>query len=312
MTLKLLSTGSYLPEKIVSNELLPTSLNTTHEWIYSRTGICQRHISAEHETCHFMALQASHAAIAAADLSPDQIDLIIVASTTQEQRLPSLACYLQGSLKRKNIPAFDVQAVCAGFVYALELASAMSIKYGNILVVGAERMSRIIDWTDRSTCTLFGDGAGAVVVKRDTHNQNLLDSIIYADGSMTSILCTTDSIDNKQILTMSGQEVFKHGVQKMSDVAKEILAKNHLSIDDISFCIPHQANIRIIDAIAQKLQISNDKMVCAIHMHANCSAASIPLALDYLFKTNRPKSNELIMTLGLGAGLAWGANLLYC
>lgn len=324
MTLRLVGTGSYLPEKILSNDHLSETLDTNHQWIFERTGISQRHVASSSETCAFMAGKAAQRALLAADLAADDIDLIIVASCTADQTFPSIACSVQKFLKFRAVPAFDLQAVCAGFVYAVSIASAFSQTglYNNIMVIGVERMSSIVDWSDRSTCVLFGDGAGAAIFTKS--NLQAIDSITYTDGSLGEILCTSGGVATPEVpnyIKMNGREVFKHGVQKMTSVAQEILQKNNLTIDDIAYFVPHQANARIIDFIAQKLGIDESKIVKTTNLHANCSSASIPLALDHLCKTTNLKQDYLtqkglmmhkglILTVGFGAGLAWGANLI--
>jgi 3-oxoacyl-[acyl-carrier-protein] synthase-3 len=317
MTLKILGTGSYLPKKIISNDQLSQTVDTSDQWIFDRTGISQRHVSSEYETCALMATEASEKALKASGLTALDIDLIIVASTTPDYTFPSIACQVQSSLNCRSVPAFDLQAVCAGFVYGISFASSLSRSYNykNVLLIGVEKMSSIVDWSDRNTCILFGDGAGATILRQDDSRHQLIDSILYSDGSLKDILYTTggtssEAIQNK--ICMNGKEVFKHGIQKMTDVSLEILRKNNLSIDDIAYFVPHQANVRIIDAIAQKVGIDEKKVIKTVDKHANCSAASIPLALDHLINHIKPKKDELILTVGFGAGLAWGANIISC
>jgi 3-oxoacyl-[acyl-carrier-protein] synthase-3 len=312
MTLRLVGTGSYLPEKILSNDHLSKTVDTSHQWIFERTGISQRHIASDLETCAFMAGRATERALKSAELLASDIDLIIVASCTSDQTFPSIACEVQRLLSFRSVPAFDLQAVCAGFVCAISVASAFAkdCSYSNILVIGTERMSSIVDWSDRSTCVLFGDGAGAAIFRKSSHQ--VIDSITYTDGSLGQILYTSGGVatpGRPNYIRMNGREVFKHGVQKMTSVAQEILQKNNLKVDDIAYFVPHQANARIIDFIAQKLNIPENKIVKTTNLHANCSAASIPLALDHLFKTSNLE-NGLILTVGFGAGVTWGANLI--
>ncbi|AVP87378.1 3-oxoacyl-ACP synthase [Candidatus Phycorickettsia trachydisci] len=313
MTLKLLSAGSYLPEKVVSNDDLAKQVDTSDQWIFERTGISQRHVAQAHETCNYMAYEAASKAIANSNLSSQDIDAIIVASTTPDRTFPSIACNLQAALGCNNIPAFDVQAVCTGFIYGLSIASHFVSTgiYKNILVVGSEKMSSIVDWQDRSTCILFGDGAGAAVVTHD--HRKLQDSIIHANGSLGDILYTSGggaSCTTPNVVHMQGREVFRHAVNKMCEVSEKILASNNLTINDLDYLIPHQANIRIIDSIRDKLGIEDEKIIKTIQYQANCSAASIPLALEYFLRQPNSK-DKLIMTVGFGAGVTWGANLLY-
>lgn len=314
MTLRLVGSGIYLPEKVVHNDQLSETIDTSHEWIFERTGICQRHISSSLETCEFMASAAAEKALAHSRLRPSDIDLIIVASTTQDIIFPAVACLVQKNLGCRPIPAFDLQSVCAGFVYALSVADALSSSnnYKNVLIIGVERMSLILDWQDRSTCVLFGDGAGASILQKD-HSSTLLNNLLYSDGNYNDILYTKGGIASMaepSSILMKGREVFKHGVQKMAESALEILEKNNLSINDIAYLVPHQANARIIDSIAQRMGVAEEKVIKTIDLHANCSAASIPLALNHLIKTKNPDKGSLILTVGFGAGASWGANLI--
>lgn len=313
MTLKLLSAGSYLPKKVVSNDDLATQIDTSDQWIFERTGISQRHIAEAHETCSYMAYKAAAKALENANLAPREIDMIIVASTTPDRTFPSIACNLQAALGCQNVPAFDIQAVCTGFIYGLSIASSFvsTGMYKNVLVVGSEKMSSIVDWQDRSTCILFGDGAGAAVVTYD--NRKLQDSIINSNGSLGDILYTSGGgapCTTPNTVHMQGREVFKHAVHKMCEISQEILVRNNFTINDLDYLIPHQANIRIIDSIRDKLGIEDKKIIKTIQYQANCSAASIPLALDHFLQQPNSKG-KLIMTVGFGAGVTWGANLLY-
>jgi 3-oxoacyl-[acyl-carrier-protein] synthase-3 len=315
MVLRIVGTGSYLPIKVVSNDQLSEVVDTSDQWIFDRTGISQRHISSASETCCLMATIAAEQALGRSGLNASDMDLIIVASTTADNTFPSIACSIQHKLKCKAIPAFDLQAVCAGFVYGVSVASSLSKAYcyQNVLLVGVEKMSSIIDWSDRNTCILFGDGAGAVILKQEDHAADIVDSIMYSDGSLANTLYTTGGLSfpgQQNKIQMNGKEVFKHGIQKMADVASEILSKNGLHANDIAYFVPHQANARMIDAVAEKLGVNESKVVKTINKHANCSAASIPLALDYLSQKPTYQSRGWVLTVGLGAGLAWGANLI--
>jgi 3-oxoacyl-[acyl-carrier-protein] synthase-3 len=263
-----------------------------------------------------MASQAAKIALQRSGLSASDIELIIVASTTPDATFPSTASFVQHAIGCKPIPAFDLQAVCAGFVYGISVAEglALNCNYQNVMVIGVERMSQIIDWQDRNTCVLFGDGAAACIFQPCATNP-LKSSITYCDGTLRDILHTQGGATQKDLpygIAMQGKDVFKQGVTKMSAVALELLNKNNLCAQDIAYFVPHQANVRIINAIVEKMGIAENKVVKTVEKHANCSAASIPLALDHLFNNVKPQANQLILTVGFGAGLTWGANLLLC
>ena len=302
---KIIGTGGYLPNKILTNKDLESLVDTTDEWIVERTGIKQRHISEDNETSSSMATKASLDAIKSANIKNSQIDLIIVATTTPDQIFPSTACIVQNNL---NIiaPAFDVQAACTGFIYALSIADNY-IKTGtckNILVIGAEKYSNLLDWSDRSTCVLFGDGAGAVILSADT-NEGIISSHIHADGQYNDLL----SVEDKNI-KMRGNEVFKVAVNTLSKLVDETLNKNNLDKSDIDWLVPHQANLRIIKAAAKKLSMSLDQVVVTVDKHANTSAASIPLALNEAVKDGRIKDDQVILLEAFGSGFTWGSVLL--
>jgi 3-oxoacyl-[acyl-carrier-protein] synthase III len=312
----IIGSGSYLPKHILTNEELAKTVDTNDEWIVSRTGITQRHIVAENETTSDMAYQAAKNAINAAAININEIDMIIVCTTTPDCTFPSVAVQVQAKLGLKNIPAFDLQAVCSGFIYGLTTADSF-IKTANaktILLIGADAMSKLVDWSDRGTCILFGDGAGAVVIKAHDSEQyqGIISSSICADGAYESILVTnggTSSTQTTGSATMVGKEVFKHAVEKMSSSVTELLDKTGYTKDDINWLIPHQANLRILDAVAKKLDFPKDKVAMTLDKQANTSAATIPLALDHYVKAGMIKSGDLIMTTALGAGLTWGACL---
>ena len=302
---KIIGTGGYLPNKILTNKDLESLVDTTDEWIVERTGIKQRHISEDNETTSSMATKASLDAIKSANIKNSQIDLIIVATTTPDQIFPSTACIVQNNL---NIiaPAFDVQAACTGFIYALSIADNY-IKTGtckNVLVIGAEKYSNLLDWSDRSTCVLFGDGAGAVILSADT-NEGIISSHIHADGQYNDLL----SVEDKNI-KMKGNEVFKVAVNTLSKLVDETLNKNNLDKSDIDWLVPHQANLRIIKAAAKKLSMSLDQVVVTVDKHANTSAASIPLALNEAVKDGRIKDDQVILLEAFGSGFTWGSVLL--
>ena len=313
---KIIGTGSYLPAKVVTNFDLEKIVDTSHDWIVSRSGIVERHMAAENEMSSDLALQASTRAIEAAGISANDIDLIIVATTTPDHIFPSTACVLQDKLGIKSAIAFDVQAVCSGFIYALNTAD-LYIRGGqakNVLIVGTEVLSRILNWEDRTTCVLFGDGAGAVVLQR-SEKPGILSTKLHADGSQRCMLSATGQISNGKIqgepfIKMDGQAVFKFAVKSLSEVAEEVLAENKLQGSDIDWMVPHQANIRIIEATAKKLGLSMDKVVQTVATHGNTSAASIPLALDVAVRDGRIKPGQHILMEAVGGGFTWGAALI--
>jgi len=303
---RIIGTGSYLPAKTLTNHDLEKMVDTTHEWIFTRSGISERHIAAEDELTSDLALQASQRAIEAAGIAADDIDLIIVATTSPDQAFPSTACVLQDKLGIRNGgPAFDIQAVCGGFVYAMNTAD-MYIRGGQartVLVVGAEALSRMLDWEDRTTCVLFGDGAGAVILQA-SEQPGILASKLHADGRHRQMLKADP------IISMDGQAVFKFAVKVLSDVVEELLEENKLSGADINWLVPHQANIRIIEATAKKLGLGMDNVVVTVARHGNTSAASIPLALDVAVKDGRIQAGQNILMEAVGGGFTWGAILI--
>ena len=313
---KIIGTGSYLPEKILTNQDLESIVDTNDSWIRTRTGIEQRHIAADNEMASDLAVNACLKAIESADISIDKIDLIIVATTTPDMTFPSTACILQNKLGIKDCPAFDVQAVCSGFVYALATADMFirAGKYKTALVVGTEIYSRLLDWSDRSTCVLFGDGAGAVLITK-SEQPGILSSHLHANGSHYNTLSLPGNISHGKIqgnpfVTMEGNTVFKFAVKVMEEIVYEALSENNLQTSDIDWLIPHQANIRIIRSTAKKLGISMEKVVTTIAKHGNTSAASIPLALDLAVRDKRIKSNQYVLLEGVGGGFTWGAVLI--
>ncbi len=316
---KIIGTGSYLPEQVVTNADLETKVDTTDEWIFSRTGIKKRHIAEEGQTTCDLAEQASRAAIQAANINKDDIDMIILATTTADVIFPSTACLLQKRLDIHRSPAFDVQAVCTGFIYAMSIADQY-IKSGNakhILVVGAETISRILDWNDRSTCVLFGDGAGAVVLAA-SEEPGILSTHIHADGDYEALLNVPAGVSansavfraGEAYIQMQGNEVFKMAVNTLGRVVDETLAANNMSISDIDWLVPHQANIRIISATAKKLNMSMDYVVVTVDEHGNTSAASVPLALDVAVRDGRIKTGDTLLLEAFGGGFTWGSVLL--
>lgn len=308
--------GSYLPEQAVTNQALAEKVETNDEWIVSRTGIRKRHIIAPGELTSDMAANAARKAIEAAGITADAVDFIIVATTTPDNSFPSTASKVQALLGIKRGAAFDVQAVCSGFIYALSLADNF-IKCGQaktVLVIGADAMSRLVDWEDRSTCVLFGDGAGAVVVQATAEEgRGILSTHLYSDGSYGDLLYTDGGVCSTGTagkLRMVGQEVFKHAVEKISDALMEALSANQLTIDAIDIMVPHQANIRILTAIAKKLHLPMEKVVVTVGEHANTSAASIPLALDAAIAAGTITKGKLVALGAIGGGLCWGSALI--
>jgi len=311
-------TGSALPARLVTNaalavELAERGVETSDDWIVARTGIRQRYLAAPEETSSVLGTRAARAAIEAAGLQPSDIDLIIVATSTPDYVFPSTACLVQRDLGIAGCPAFDVQAVCSGFVYAMGVADAM-IRAGSArraLVIGAEVFSRILDWNDRGTCVLFGDGAGAVVLER-SDRPGILATALHADGRHEAILRTAGCLANGNVtghpfLTMDGQAVFKLAVSVLDEVAREAVAAAGLSIADIDWLIPHQANVRILQATGRKLGIPPEKVVVTVDRHANTSAASVPLALDAAVRDGRIQAGHRVMLQGVGGGFTWGA-----
>lgn len=308
--------GAYLPEKIMTNHDLSQIVDTNDEWIQARTGIKQRHIVSEGEYTSNLAANASRDAIKKAGLDPNDIDLIVLATCTPDKTMPSTAAIVADLLGITNqCAAFDVNAVCSGFVYAITIADQF-IKTGaatNALVIGAETISRTLNWDDRGTCILFGDGAGALVLSSETgHTRGIIDSKISSEGKYADLLCTTGGVSTTKdagVLTMQGREVFKHAVSKMSASVENILSKNGFSLEDLSLLIPHQANSRILSSIASKLMLSEDNVIEAVSRHANTSSASIPLAMHEAIKIGKVKHGDLCVMTALGAGFTWGSVL---
>ncbi|WP_297460877.1 beta-ketoacyl-ACP synthase III [Ferrovum sp.] len=314
---KLLGTGGYLPEQIVTNDDLAQRVETNDEWIRSRTGIRQRHIRAPGQTTSDLALEAAHRALGAAGSRPEQLDLIIVATTTPDMAFPSTACLLQAKLgANTGAPAFDVQAVCTGFLYALSVADQF-IRSGSVrqaLVVGAETFTHLLDWKDRNTCVLFGDGAGAVVLGASS-TPGLLGTRLHADGRYAGLLSAPGSMSEGQVLgkptvQMDGGAVFKFAVKVLDQVSREILTEHGLTPAAVDCFIPHQANIRIIEATAHKLGIPPERVVRTVAEQGNTSAASVPLALDHAWRSGQFKPGQLGLLAAVGGGFTWGAGLL--
>lgn len=316
---KIVGTGSYLPEKTLSNADLEKLVDTSDEWILERTGIRKRHIAEDNQTTCDLAEQAARDAIKSADINNDEIDLIIVATTTPDKVFPSTACLLQQRLGIRLAPSFDIQAVCTGFIYALSVADKF-IKTGAAkcaLVIGAETFSRIIDWSDRTTCVLFGDGAGAVILKA-SDSEGVMSTHIHADGQYQSLLHVPHGVSSsyekvqkgEAYVQMQGREVFKVAVKTLGSIVDETLKPHGLTGEDVDWLIPHQANLRIITATAKKLSMPMERVVLTVSEHGNTSAASVPLALDVAVKDGRVKPNDLLLLEAFGGGFTWGSALI--
>jgi 3-oxoacyl-[acyl-carrier-protein] synthase-3 len=313
-------TGSYLPKQILTNSDLEKKVDTTDEWIIERTGIKQRHIAAEDEVTSDLAVIAAKRALESASLDPNQIDLIILATSTADQTVPSTATTIQRKLGITGGAAFDIQAVCSGFVYALTTADNF-IKAGqakHVLVIGAEIFSRILDWEDRTTCVLFGDGAGAVVLSSqngvgNNTDQGLLSSRIHSDGRYNELLFVDGGVSSTGTvgqLRMKGREVFRHAIVNLASVVGEVLEDSNMSSENIDWIVPHQANKRILDGTARKLKVATNKVIVTVEKHANTSAASIPLALDEAVRDGRITRGQVVILEAMGGGFTWGACLL--
>ena len=313
--------GSFLPERIVSNDQLAADLAqrniaTSHEWIVERTGIMQRHLAEKGVTTSALATIAAQRALDDAGVSAQDVDLIIVATSTPDFVFPSTACLVQAEIGAKGAAAFDVQAVCSGFVYALSTADAF-VRAGRsqcALVIGAEVFSRILDWNDRGTCVLFGDGAGAIVIKA-SDKPGILATDLHADGSQAGILCAAGnvaygSVTGDPFLRMEGQAVFKQAVTVLERSARDVCAQAGVSVDEVDWMVPHQANIRILNLLARKLSVPVEKVVITVDRHANTSAASVPLALDVARRDGRIKPGQLALLQGVGGGFTWGSVLV--
>lgn len=316
----ILGTGSYLPERVMTNKELESIVDTTDEWIVQRSGISERRIAGKDETTADMAIEAARRAVEASGLKGEDIDGIIVATSTPDSTFPSVAVKVQAALGVQHGPVFDVQAVCSGFVYGLTVADSL-IRTGaaqRLLLIGAEKMSSILNWEDRTTCVLFGDGAGAVVLEaREGQgaiaDQGIISTHLHADGKLKDILFVDGGVSSTGTaghIIMEGKEVFRHAVQLMADVVNETLAHNNITGDQIDWLVPHQANIRIIESTAKKLGMGMDRVVATVDHHGNTSAASIPLALDEAVRDGRIHRGNMLLFEALGSGLTWGAALV--
>jgi len=318
---RVIGTGSALPRRIVTNAELAERVETSDEWIIERTGIRQRHIAGPDETTATLATAAARAALADAGIKASDIDLIVLATATPDNTFPATATKVQAALGCTGGIAFDVAAVCSGFLYALATADSL-LKTGmakRALVIGAETFSRILDWEDRTTCVLFGDGAGAVVLETQTGAAagkdvpGIIATRLHADGSYHDMLFVDGGPSTTQTVghvRMKGREVFRHAVMNLANVLKEVLEDTGVSVEDIDWVVPHQANIRILDATAKKLGLEPEKVIVTVHTHANTSAASVPLALDTARKDGRIKPGDLVMLEAMGGGFTWGASLI--
>ncbi len=318
----IIGTGSYVPERVLTNKDLEEIVETSDEWIYSRTGMRERHIAAENQAASDLGAEAAKKAIADAGISVDEIDLIIVATLSPDMFFPSTACFVQEKIGAKNAYCFDLGAACSGFLYAMDTARNQ-IAAGAIdtaLVIGSEKMSTFLDWNDRTTCILFGDGAGAAVLRAGGEGRGIMDSVMGSDGSLADLLSTPgggsrnpmshEMLDQKmQYLRMQGRDVFKHAVVRMGDTVTQVLEKNGVSADEIKCFIPHQANIRIIDAISKRLGVA-DRMYCNVDKYANTSSAALAIALDEAVKDGTIQKGDLVVLTVFGGGFTWGANVL--
>ena len=311
--------GAYLPARVVENAAFAERLDTSDEWIRERTGIRQRHFAAPHETCAFMGTQASRAALKDAGACPGDVDAIILATATPDQAFPATAMHVQAALGVTSGFGFDISAACAGFLYALSVADAM-IRTGQargVLVIGSEVYSRILNWEDRGTCVLFGDGAGAVFLKAstadETGDRGILSTHLHGQGSLAGILYVDGAVGRSEKsghLVMNGREVFRHAVTKLAGAVQEALEANGLCAADVDWLVPHQANMRIIDAVGRKLGLPAEKVVVTVDRHANTSAASVPLALAVAHADGRIRRGDLVLMEALGGGLTWGSALV--
>ena len=323
MTSILRGIGSYVPEKILDNKELSLKVETSDDWIRTRTGIRERRIASPDQPTSELALYAARKAIEAAQIQPDQIDLVIVATITPDMAFPSTACILQHKLGLGKVACFDLEAACSGFLYSLDVADGMlaSGRYKCALVIGAEKMSSILDWEDRTTCVLFGDGAGAAIIMTEGDGPNLLGFRSGADGSNPSLLhqpaggskqpASFASIENREhFLKMNGKEIFKSAVRVMEKATRELLEANGLETQDVDHVIPHQANVRIVESMAQRLEIPLEKFFCNLDRHGNTSAASIPIAFDEACNRGIFRKGEIGVLVAFGAGLTWSATLV--
>ena len=326
LSVKISGTGSYLPDKILSNEDLEKIVDTSDEWITTRTGIKERRIAADTQSTSDLATEAAIAAMSDAKLTSDEIDLIIVATISPDAFFPSTACYVQKNIGAINALCFDVSAACSGFLYAMQIAENFisSGQRKNALIIGAEKLSSMVDWEDRNTCVLFGDGAGAAILTADEENEGrkkILASVLGSDGRQTDILhvpgggsacpITPDNADQKlNAIRMQGREVYKYAVNAMRRAAEQVLEKSHMKVEDVDKLIPHQANLRIIEAITDRMGIPSERTFVNLDKYGNTSAAAVAIALDEANKTQSIKKGDIVLLVAFGAGLTWASSLL--
>jgi 3-oxoacyl-[acyl-carrier-protein] synthase-3 len=322
-TVSIIGTGSYLPERVMTNQDIEKLVDTSDEWITTRTGIKERHIAAENESTSDMAAGAARNAMENACITPDEIDLIIVATVTPDMFFPSTACFVQTKIGAKNAACFDVSAACSGFLYALEIAQQFitSHTYDTILVIGAEKLSSIVDWTDRNTCVLFGDGAGAAVLRHRGGGHGIVSTFMASDGGLSDILyipgggsrfpISKENADQRlNSIRMNGKETYKHAVISMLDAAQKALADANLHSDDLACIIPHQANLRIIEAIAHRLNLPLERFMVNLDRYGNTSAAAVAIALDEANRTGRMTVGEYVLLVVFGGGLTWASSVI--
>jgi 3-oxoacyl-[acyl-carrier-protein] synthase-3 len=323
MKAKIIGTGSYVPSTVLTNHDLEQKIDTTDKWIVERTGVKERRIAAKDQATSDLAVKAGKMALTAAGVSPSEVDMVIVGTTTPDMFFPSTACLVLQGLGITQAAAFDLSAACSGFLYALSVGEQyiLSGKCKKVLVIGADLMSRIVNWTDRSTCVLFGDGAGAVLLTPSSGRHGILSTHIHSDGSLWDLISVpgggTANPPSERVLAeklntvkMKGGETFKAAVRTLEEVARETLSANGVALSDVAYVVPHQANIRIIKAVAERLDLDMDKVVINLSRYGNTSAASIPLALDEAVRDGRIKENNLILLLAFGSGLTWGSALI--
>lgn len=322
-SVSIIGTGSYVPERILTNEELAKSVETNNEWIVTRTGIKERRIAAEGEYTSDLAAKAAKAALENAGLTAEEIDLIIVATVTPDMFFPSTACFVQTKIGAKNAACFDVSAACAGFLYALEIAQQFitSHTYDTILVIGAEKLSSIVDWQDRNTCVLFGDGAGAAILQHRSGGHGVISTYMASDGGLSDILyipgggsrfpINKDNADQRlNCIKMNGKETYKHAVTSMLDAAQKALAESNLKAENLACIIPHQANLRIIEAIAHRLNLPLDRFMVNLDRYGNTSAAAVAIALDEANRTGRMKVGDYVLLVVFGGGLTWASSVI--
>jgi 3-oxoacyl-[acyl-carrier-protein] synthase-3 len=322
-SVSIIGTGSYLPEKVLTNAELEKLVETTEEWIITRTGIKERRIAADDQCTSDLAAKAAEAALENAEISAEEVDLIIVATITPDMFFPSTACFVQQKIGAKKAACFDVSAACSGFLYALEIAQQFitSRTYDTILVIGAEKLSSIVDWTDRNTCVLFGDGAGAAVLRHRTGGHGVINTFMASDGSLSDILyipgggsrfpVTKSNADQRlNCIKMSGKETYKHAVISMLDAAQKVLADAGLTPDDLACIIPHQANLRIIEAISHRFDVPIERFMVNLDRYGNTSAAAVAIALDEAHRTGRMKVGDYVLLVVFGGGLTWAASVI--